>query len=154
MSNAFSKEPDGNEIFEDLGDRPISPHRNLVTPEGLAQIEAEVERLRVEMAKAESARDRAAIAKTSRDLRYWSARRANAELVQPIKDHDEVRFGHSVTLKLADGKLQTFRIVGEDEADPAHGTIPYVAPLAHSMLGKSVGDVVKFHGDAEIVKIA
>lgn len=154
MSSAFSKEPDGNEIFDDLGDRPISPHRNLVTPEGLKQIDAEIERLRVDMAKAEGARDRASIAKVSRDLRYWSARRMSAELVHPITDHSEVRFGHKVTLKLADGKTQSFRIVGEDEADPAHGSIPYVAPLAHSLLGKSVGDTVKFHGEAEIVAIA
>jgi len=154
MSSAFSKEPDGNEIFDDLGDRPISPHRNLVTPEGLKQIDAEIERLRVEMAKAEGARDRASIAKVSRDLRYWSARRTSAELVQPIRDHSEVRFGHKVTLKLADGKKKAFRIVGEDEADPAHGTIPYVAPLAHAMLGKSVGDAVNFHGEAEIIAIA
>lgn len=153
MSSAFSKEPDGNEIFDDLGDRPISPHRNLVTPEGLKQIDAEIERLRVDMAKAEGARDRASIAKVSRDLRYWSARRMSAELVQPITDHSEVRFGHKVTLKLADGKMQSFRIVGEDEADPAHGSIPYVAPLAHSLLGKGVGDTVKFHGEAEIVAI-
>ena len=154
MSSAFSKEPDGNEIFDDLGDRPISPHRNLVTPEGLKQIDAEIERLRVDMAKAEGARDRASIAKVSRDLRYWSARRMSAELVHPITDHSEVRFGHKVTLKLADGKTQSFRIVGEDKADPAHGSIPYVAPLAHSLLGKSVGDTVKFHGEAEIVAIA
>lgn len=154
MSNAFSKEPDGNEVFDDLGDRPISPHRNLVTPEGLMQIDGEIERLRVDMAKAEKAQDRASIAKVSRELRYWSARRVSAELVHPIADHSEVRFGHKVTLKLADGKTQTFRIVGEDEADPAHGSIPYVAPLAHSMLGKSVGDVVTFHGEAEIIAIA
>lgn len=154
MSSAFSKEPDGNEIFDDLGDRPISPHRNLVTPEGLKQIDAEIERLRVDMAKAEGARDRASIAKVSRDLRYWSARRMSAELVHPITDHSEVRFGHKVTLKLADGKTQSFRIVGEDEADPAHGSIPYVAPLAHSLLGKSVGDTVKFHGEAEIVAVS
>lgn len=154
MSSAFSKEPDGNEVFDDLGDRLISPHRNLVTPEGLMQIDGEIERLRVEMAQAEQAQDRASIARVSRDLRYWSQRRTSAELIQPIADHSEVRFGHKVTLKLADGKTQTFRIVGEDEADPAHGSIPYVAPLAHSMLGKGLGDVVKFHGDAEIIAIA
>lgn len=154
MSNAFSKEPDGNELFEDLGERPVSPHRNLVTVEGLAHIDHEIEYLRVEMAKAEKAFDRYRIAKASRDLRYWSARRANAELVHPIADHTEVRFGHTVTLLLADGTQQRFRIVGEDEGDPSHGTLPYVAPLASSMIGKSVGDKVKYHGEAEIIAIA
>ncbi|MGZ5828689.1 MAG: GreA/GreB family elongation factor [Xanthobacteraceae bacterium] len=29
-----------------------------------------------------------------------------------------------------DGRQQTFRIVGEDEADPAKGSISHVSPLA------------------------
>jgi hypothetical protein len=32
MSRAFVKEPDGAEAFEELPDRPISEHPNLVTP--------------------------------------------------------------------------------------------------------------------------
>ncbi len=155
MSSAFSKEPDGNEIVEDFGDRPVSPHRNLVTPEGLAFIDSEIERLRVDMAKAEAAQDRAGIAHASRDLRYWSARRANAELITEIVDHHEVRFGHKVSLTWDDGRKQTYRIVGEDEADPSKGTIAYVAPLAAAMLGKSLGDEVSIgHGTAEITAIA
>ncbi|MFL5148510.1 MAG: transcription elongation factor, partial [Microvirga sp.] len=45
MSSAFVKEPEGGEAFEDLPDRPISPHPNFVTPEGFSRIEAELERL-------------------------------------------------------------------------------------------------------------
>ena len=47
------------------------------------------------------------------------------------------------------GRRQTFRIVGEDEGEPAKGTIPYVAPLARALSGKEVGDVVRF-GEDEI----
>ncbi len=78
MSRAFTKEDDDTEAIAMIGERPVSAHRNLVTPEGLKQIDAEIERLRVEMAKAEGARDRASIAKVSRELRYWSARRTSA----------------------------------------------------------------------------
>ena len=39
MSRAFTKEPDEGEAVEDLPDRPISEHPNLVTAQGLAQIE-------------------------------------------------------------------------------------------------------------------
>ena len=46
MSRAFVKEPDGLEAFEDLPEKLISEHRNMVTAEGLAQIEAEVESAR------------------------------------------------------------------------------------------------------------
>ena len=56
MSRAFVKEPDGGEAFEDLPDRPISEHPNLVTPEGLAQIEETLARLHEEHGKAQVSR--------------------------------------------------------------------------------------------------
>ena len=33
MSSAFTRENDENGSIEDIGERPVSPHRNLVTPE-------------------------------------------------------------------------------------------------------------------------
>lgn len=67
----------------------------------------------------------------------------------------DVRFGASVTIAREDGRRQTFRIVGEDEAAPQDGKISYVSPLARALVGKSVGDVVKEGGrDAEIVEIS
>ena len=42
MSVAFTREEDLEATAADLPDRPISPHPNLVTPEGLAAIEAEL----------------------------------------------------------------------------------------------------------------
>ncbi len=147
------KEEEGGEAFEDLPDRPISPHPNFVTPEGLALIEAELTRLHEEHAAAQAAEDKVALAKTSRDLRYWTARRASAQVVQPPQDTAEVHFGSTVTIE-RDGRRQTFRIVGEDEADPAQGTLSYVSPLARALTGKSVGDVVHVgSSDAEIVAI-
>ena len=154
MSSAFTRENDENDSIEDIGERPVSPHRNLVTPEGLAQIERELEAARVAMAKGEHDRDRRAIALAARDLNYWSARRANAELVHPIADKGEVRFGHTVVVKTTKGETETFKIVGEDEADPAKGLIPHVAPLAKALIGKEVGDKVEVkHEKAKIVEI-
>ena len=155
MSSAFVKEEEGGEAFEDLPDRPISPHPNFVTPEGLALIEAELTRLHEAHAAAQAAEDKIAIAKTSRDLRYWTARRASAQIVQPPRDASEVHFGSTVTFERDDGRRQTYRIVGEDEADPVKGTVSYVSPLAQALTGKRVGDVVRAgNSDAEIVAIA
>ena len=154
MSRAFVKEADGADVFDDLPDRPISPHPNLVTPHGLALIEAEVARHRALLADAQAKGDRAAVAAASRDLRYWTARRASAELVPPAGDASEVRFGLSVTIERDDGRRQRFRIVGQDEADPANGLLSYVSPLARALLGKRVGDTVSAgSGEAEIVDI-
>jgi len=46
VSRAFVKEPDGPEAEPELPELAVSPHRNLVTPAGLAQIDAERRRLR------------------------------------------------------------------------------------------------------------
>lgn len=152
MSRAFVKESEGGE--EELPDRPISPHPNLVTPEGLARIEATLAALHQEHAAAQVAEDRAALARVGRDLRYWAARRASAQLVPPPPDISEVRFGSSVTIVRDDGRRQTWRIVGEDEADPARGTLSHVSPVARALLGKAVGDVVRAgNSDAEILAI-
>ncbi len=148
MSRAFVKEPDG-ETFEALPERPISDHPNFVTPDGLAQIEREMAAAETAHTDAVSTEDKAAIAAAQRDLRYWTARRSTAQVVEPADDTSQVRFGSTVTIRRDDGRTQTFRIVGEDEADPAQGTLSHVAPLARALFNKSAGDFVTV-GDAEV----
>ncbi len=45
-----------------------------------------------------------------------------------------------MTFTRDDGRVQTYRIVGEDEADPRAGSISYASPIARVLSGKSVGD--------------
>ena len=85
MSKAFTKEAEGGDVYDDLPDRPVSPH-NLVTPKGLELIEAELARLHEEHAAAQEADDKARLAKINRDLRYWTSRRATAQVVEPPRD--------------------------------------------------------------------
>jgi transcription elongation GreA/GreB family factor len=152
MSRAFVKEGDGEP--EPLPDRPISSHANLVTSEGLALIERNLAELHERHAAALKSEDRAAQASIARDLRYWSARRANAQVVKLAAAPNEVTFGATTTILRDDGRKQTWRIVGEDEADPSKGTLSYVSPVARALLGKRVGDVVRAgNSDAEIVEI-
>jgi transcription elongation GreA/GreB family factor len=153
MSRAFVKENDADAI--DLPDRPISPHPNSVTPEGLAAIQRELAHYQAAHAAAVAAADKAAINAAQRELRYWSARRASAQLVEARADKSRVAFGATVTLRRHDGRTQTFRIVGEDEADPAKGTLSHVSPLARSLFGKTFGDTVEIAGgDVEILAIS
>jgi transcription elongation GreA/GreB family factor len=153
MSRAFVKEQDV-ETFEELPDRHISKLPNDVTQEGMAQIEGALVAARTAYAGAQAENDRAAIAAASRDLRYWNARRGSARIVLNSADTTQVRFGSSVTIVRDDGREQTFRIVGEDEANPSRGTISHVSPLARALLGKSIGDRVKAgDSDAEIRNI-
>jgi transcription elongation GreA/GreB family factor len=159
MSVAFTKEEDSESAAAELPDRPISPHPNLVTPDGLAQLEAALADARAAYAAAqvggEVKTDRTAMARATRDLRYYGARRASARVVPATPGADRVTFGATATIMRADGRVQTFRIVGEDEADPAKGSISYISPLAAAMLGREVGDVVMVGGaEVEITAFA
>jgi len=65
-----------------------------------------------------------------------------------------VVFGGTVTFARDDGREQTFRIVGEDEADPAEGRVSYVSPLARALMGKGVGDTAVVAGhEVEITAV-
>ncbi|MBW8304297.1 MAG: transcription elongation factor GreA [Brevundimonas sp.] len=157
MSVAFTREEDLEATAADLPDRPISPHPNLVTPQGLAAIDAALASARAAYAAAQSKgdieADRTAMARATRDLRYWSARRATAQLVETPAD-GRVRFGGSVTIEREDGRTQTWRITGEDEADPAAGSVSHVSPLAVALIGKRVGDEATVAGQTvEIVAV-
>lgn len=154
MSRAFVKESDQNDADE-LPERPVSTHPNLVTPNGLAQIEAQTRALEAELQAARARDDKPAIARLMRDLRYWNQRRASARVIEPVSTApDSVRFGTQVRLRLADGTERTYRIVGEDEADPARGLLSWVSPVASALLGRAAGERVKLPtGEAEILDI-
>lgn len=156
MSVAFTREEDVEAAAAHLPDRPISPHPNLVTETGLAALEAALAEARAAYAASQTAdvkADRAAMARAARDLRYYAARRASAQLLRPATDGSHVVFGGGVTFEREDGRRQTFRIVGEDEADVGRGSVSYVSPLARALLGKSVGDVAIVAG-GEVVVLA
>lgn len=159
MSVAFTKEEDSEAAAANLPDRPVSPHPNLVTRAGLEILEAALAEARAAYTAAQSAgginADRTAMARATRDLRYYAARRASAHLTEPDADPETVVFGRTVTFEREDGRRQTFRIVGEDEADPAKGCVSYISPLAQALLGKSVGDEALVAGaEVEIVAVA
>ena len=150
MSVAFTREEDVEAAAAHLPDRPISPHPNLVTPAGLAALDAALASARAAHQAAQAggdiSTDRGAMAIAVRDLRYYAARRASAQLVEVKPKTETVQFGGSVTFERDDGRRQTFRIVGEDEADAAKGSVSHVSPLARALLGRKVGDVATMGG--------
>jgi len=154
MAVAFTKEESAETAAETLlPDRPISPHPNLVTEAGLKALELQVQDARQAYEAASTIEDvnerRRQQANPLRDLRYFVERVRTAQLVADPSATDVVAFGSTVTFSRDDGRVQTYRIVGEDEADPKAGSISYVAPVARLLLGKAVGDVVTV-GDQEL----
>ena len=158
MAVAFTREEDYESQAADLPDRPVSTHPNLVTASGLAAIEAELAAARAAYSAAQVeggvSADRTAMARATRDLRYWSSRRASAQLTEPDAQAETVQFGRTVEFEREDGRCQAFRIVGEDEADPAKGSVSYASPLARALLGKTVGDTATVNGaEVEVVAV-
>jgi transcription elongation GreA/GreB family factor len=90
-----------------------------------------------------------------RDMRYFAARVRTAQVITDPTSTDTVAFGSTVTFRRDDGRVQKYRIVGEDEADPKSGSISFVSPVARLLMGKAVGDVVGTSGqELEIIAIS
>ena len=146
MSRAFVKETAES---APPPERMVDDGPNLVTPEGLAQIDAHIARIETAMKSETNVLLRETLA---RDLRYWEIRKSTAEVVHPSTD-SSVAFGSTVTITRK-GRTQTFRIVGVDQADAAHGLISFRSPLAQAILGARAGDIIEGRqplGEIEIV---
>ncbi|MFO1122540.1 MAG: GreA/GreB family elongation factor [Hyphomicrobiales bacterium] len=152
MSRAFVKEQD--DAPEQLTERPVSANPNFVTQRGLRLIDGEIEALRRVLAQAQAEADKSAIARASRDLRYWMQRRSSAQLVEAPAMPLMAGFATAVTVRREDGRRQTLKLVGEDEADPARGLIAYTSPMARAVLGRALGECVEAPGgEVEIVAL-
>jgi transcription elongation GreA/GreB family factor len=153
MSRAFIKEID--EKTEQVVARPVSIHPNYVTSNGLDQIEAALAKYEAAHSAALVKGNMTAIELTARELIYWSARKNTAILVPETSNPRQVQFGTFVTVKRHDGRVQTFRIVGEDEADPSAKTISYISPFARAVMGKAIRDQIEIAGEgSQILAIA
>lgn len=159
MSVAFTKEDSAETASEtQLPDRPISEHPNLVTADGLKALEQQLAEAQAAIEAASGIDDvnekRRQQALPLRDARYLAERVRTAQVIDAPTSHDVVAFGSTVTFARDDGRVQTYRIVGEDEADPKAGTISFVSPVARLLMGKAVGDVaVMAEQELEITKI-
>ncbi len=147
MSVAFRREGD-EEHLEPRFELPIPPGPNLVTPRGLALIQARVAEI---VAKLAGLDDEEAIKAAKRDLRYWQTREVTAELA-PEPSGDVVAIGTRVSF-LLNGKLREIGIVGDDEANPAHGLISFSPPLARALLGGEPGDLLEFAGNEDAIEV-
>jgi transcription elongation factor GreB len=148
MSRGFVKEDDQEEI-------PLVPQRaylpegvtNFVTVAGMNQLLAEKQMLIDEKDTLYSSREdekRIALNYINAKLQLLNNRIAEARIVD-LKEQpqNEIRFGALVTIKNeASGDIQTFQIVGIDEADIPKGKISFISPVARSLINKKTGDKV------------
>jgi transcription elongation GreA/GreB family factor len=160
VSVAFTKEDSAETAAETmLPERPVPEGPNPVTVTGLAELERQLAEARAAYEAAMAIEDinerRRQAASPFRDLRYFAERVRTAVVVPDPEESDIVAFGSTVTFSREDGRVQTYRIVGEDEADPKAGTLSHASPIARALLGKALGDTASLGAqDLEIVAIA
>jgi transcription elongation factor GreB len=128
MSRAFVKDDDDRP--EKPPARPVGDRSNYVTPRGLTLLQEA-------LAQARATGD-------ARNVEYYEGRVATAEVIESNAGvPDVVAFGSTVVSREEGGGSEIrLRIVGEDEADPKHGTISWISPYAQALLGHRVGDRV------------
>lgn len=160
MSVAFTKEDSAETASETLlPDRPISAHPNLVTQTGLKALESKLQHAQAAYEAAQKVADvnerRRQGARPLRDARYFAARVRTAQVMPDPALADTIAFGSTVTFRRGDGRVQKYRIVGEDEGDPNAGTISFVSPVARMLMGKTVGDLIETSGQTiEVIEIS
>ncbi len=148
MSRGFVKEDDQEEI-------PIVPQRaylpegvpNFVTPNGMDQLLTEKQMLVDEkdnLCIPDENEKRIALNYINARLHLLNNRIAEARIVDPDEQpQNEIKFSATVTLKTTgSGNIQTFQIVGVDEADISKGKISFISPLARTLINKKRGDIV------------
>ena len=146
MSRGFVKEDDQEEV-------PIIPQRaylpegvaNFVTPSGMNQLLAEQKMLVNERNNLDISNEnekRITINYINAKLQLLNNRIEEAKIINPDEQpQNEIRFGAIVTLKIeATGKIQTFQIVGVDEADISKGKVSFISPIARVLINKKIGD--------------
>lgn len=146
MSRGFVKEDDQEEI-------PIVPPRadlpegvnNYVTQTGMDELLAEKQALIEEKTRLDSSNEnekRIALNHLNAKLQLLENRIATAQVVkQDEQPPDEIRFGAVIKLKIvANSSVQTFQIVGVDEANFSKGKIAFTSPLAKALINKKVGE--------------
>lgn len=137
-----------------------------LTPEGLAELKAELAELTArraviakEIASARSQGD------LSENAEYHEAKEeqgrnesrieeietilASAEVIEAPKNDNKVRLGSKVKLTDGNGKTKEFQIVGTVEADPLNGKISDESPIGQALLGKKEGESVEIKTPVE-----
>lgn len=157
MSRAFVKDDNEDRPSEELPERPISSAPNYVTAHGYGLLRSKVDLLSAEHARLKQAAqdfDKPRLAVIERDLRYFQARLDSAIPVD-IADEpdDEVHFGATVKTEDENGDVESFTIVGEDEAEVTKGKVSWRSPLAKALIGAKVGDSVTWNRPAGAVTL-
>jgi transcription elongation factor GreB len=156
VSKAFTRESDesGAEEIPSVRTQLPAGARNYITREG-------ADRLRQRLNELVEKRHAGATIGTETDpVLRADQRRIESEIrktqsildsliiAETPADREKVAFGASVTVAYGNDEEEAYQIVGVDEADPAHGRISWISPLARALLSRRAGETVRFQSPA------
>lgn len=169
MSKAFTRESDDEQESRVSSRRPRLPLgvKNYITPDGFAARKGELARLqeterpRILAQQSEISSPSGAaspeLKALDQQIREYLDILETAEVVGPPAEGAAVlRFGGIAEVQASPlGEVSTYRIVGMDEVDIDKGWISWLSPLAKVLIGKRVGDEVRFRFPAgeQVLKV-
>lgn len=79
-------------------------------------------------------------------IREIESRLALAEVIDitTVKPSNTVMFGTTVDVEDDDGNEMTYQVVGAEDMDVKAGRISYSSPIGRALIGRKVGDEVRF----------
>lgn len=145
MSRAFVNEDSNADQASQPVERLVSESPNYVTAHGLSLLQSRVRELQDqhrEQTELGEKADKQRLVDIERDLRYYTNRQQSALVVTPAVSTNKVQIGSRVTYADEHDHRQRVQLVGEDQADAAHGLINWSSPLGRALLGAQPGDEV------------
>src|SRR2546426_4481927 len=147
MSKAFTRESDESGAQEIPSFRPRLPPgtRNYITREGADRLK---QRLNCLLEKKQGTASEAEQRKIEAAIRNLQQILDSVVLAEIPADQEKIAFGATIMIRYGNGEEVAYRIVGVEEADPDHGSISWISPLAQALLSRRAGDKVRFRSPA------
>ena len=161
MSRGFVKEDDQEEVpsVAPRADLPAGTE-NFVTQNGMNLLMTEKENLLKDQENLDASQEkeyRISFNHINAKLQLLNERIASAKIIDSSKlPQDEIHFGAKVTFKNVEKNLiQTFQLVGVDEANISKGKISFITPLVKALMHKKIGEkaVLKLGEKENILEI-
>ena len=161
MSKAFTRESDDSdaETFPSL--RPHLPPgtRNYITRQGADRLKQRLDELLERKQELTAGGNEAGTASEADRRKIESAIRNLQQTLDSVivaeipADREKIAFGATVRIRHGNGEEEAYHIVGVEEADPEHGSISWISPLARTLLSRGPGDKVQFRSPAGVEEL-
>jgi transcription elongation factor GreB len=159
MSKAFTRESDDARPEEIASTRPNLPPavRNYITHQGAERLKQQLDRLIEKKAASNDPSGSGPGTRQDAEIRKLQQLVSSFVIAEVPNDQDKIAFGAEVVLRRGNGEVETYRIVGVEEAVPEEGAISWVSPLARALLSHKAGDKISFRapvGEEELTIIS